>query len=139
MTRPLGPRKVSVLVGVAGHGPSSAVHQMMVMQTEKREVFKVGPAARLPGHDVVGVGEGDVGAAREAAVAVPAHDLSALGVGRLSPGPALVHGVPDVVVDTDGDGGVAGDLADGLGVDQAVALEVPGQLAGLAFLVEEGG
>ena len=38
-------------------------------------------------------------------------------VGRCPPGPALVHGVADVVVDPDGDGGVTGDPAHGLGAD----------------------
>ena len=35
---------------------------MMVMQAQECEVFKVGRAARFPGDDMVGVGEGDVGA-----------------------------------------------------------------------------
>ena len=60
-------------------------------------------------------------------MSVPAHDLAALGIARCAPGPALVHRVPDVVVDPDGDGGVAGDLLDRLGADQAVALELAGQ------------
>ena len=60
-------------------------------------------------------------------MAVPAHHLAPLGVGGFSPGPALVHGVPDVVVDPDGDGGVTSDLAHHLGADQSATLEVPGQ------------
>ena len=36
-------------------------------------------------------------------MSVPAHDLAALGVRGGAPGPALVHGVPDVVVDPEGD------------------------------------
>ena len=72
-------------------------------------------------------------------MSIPAHDLSALGIGRFSPGPALVHGVPDVVVDPDGDGGVTGDPLHGLALDQAVALELAGELASLlARLVDEG-
>ena len=65
-------------------------------------------------------------------MSVPAHDLSALGRGRESPGPALVHGVPDIVVGGDDDGGVTGDSLHCLGVDQAVTLEVAGQGAVLA-------
>src|SRR5258708_33047134 len=111
---------------------------MMVVQTDEREVVEVGPAAALPGHDVVDVGEGDVPTSGEAAMSVPAHDLAALGVARCPPGPALVHGVTDVVVDPDGDGGLTGDLSDDLCADQAVALELTGQVARLAFVVEEG-
>ena len=65
-------------------------------------------------------------------MSVPAHDLSALGRGRETPGPALVHGVPDVVVDGDDDGGVTGDAPQRLAIDQAVTLEVAGQGALLA-------
>ena len=65
-------------------------------------------------------------------MSVPALDLAALGVARCPPGPALVHGVTDVVVDPDGDGGVTGDLLDGFCADQAVTLEHTGQIARLA-------
>ena len=64
---------------------------------------------------------------REATMSIPAHDLSTLGLGRESPGPALVHGVPDVVVDRDGDGGVTGDPPQRLGIDQPDVLELTGE------------
>ena len=57
-------------------------------------------------------------------MAVPAHHLSALGIARCPPGPAFVHRVAYVVVDPDGDGGVTGDLAHGIGADQAISLEL---------------
>ena len=65
-------------------------------------------------------------------MSVPPHHLSALGLGREAPGPALVHGVADVVVDGDGDGGVTGDALHGLAVDQAVPFELPGERGALA-------
>ena len=53
---------------------------MMVVQAHEREVVQVGRASGLPGHHMVDVGEGDVGAAREAAMAVPPHHLAPLGL-----------------------------------------------------------
>ena len=82
-------------------------------------------------------GEGDVGTAREPALAVPADHLSSLGPGREAPGPALVHGVPDVVVDRHHHGGVTGDALDRLDVDQAMVLELARQLALVAGLVDQ--
>ena len=109
---------------------------MVVVATEQGEVVYVGAPARLPRHDVVDVGEGDVGAAREATVPVaPAH-LAAQGRARKAPGPALVHGVPDVVVDGNGDGGVTGDAPDGLGVDQPMMLEFAGELGGIPRVID---
>ena len=70
-------------------------------------------------------------------MAVSPHHLPALGIGRESPGPALVHGVAGVVVDGDGDGGVTGHPLHGLAVDQAVPLELPGELRALDGVVDE--
>jgi hypothetical protein len=61
-------------------------------------------------------------------MSIPSQHLSALRLGRETLGPALVHGVPVVVVDRDGDGGIAGDLLHGLAVDQADALELTGEV-----------
>ena len=108
----------------------------MVVQTKEREILQVGRPAGFPWLDVMGVGEGDVGATREPTMSIPSHDLPSLGIGGCSSGPALVHGVTHVVVDGDGDGGVTRDLADGRSADQAGSLELAGQIA---LIVEEGG
>ena len=71
-------------------------------------------------------------------MAVPAHHLAALGIGGISAGPALVHGVAHVIVDPDGQSGVTGDPAHGLGADQAVAFELTGEGRRLARGVDEG-
>ena len=110
----------------------------MVVQAHEGEVVEVGPTARFPWNDVMHIGEGHVGTTREATMSVPAHDLAALGIARFSPGPALVHGVPDVVVDRDGHGGVTGDPLHGLDTDQPVTLELARQLALLAGLFDQG-
>ena len=44
------------------------------------------------------IGEFDVGAVREATMSIPPHHLSPLRRGWESLDPALVHGVPDVVI-----------------------------------------
>ena len=132
MTRPLGPQKVSSAIGVARHRPALAVHRFVVKQAEQGQIVEVGPAPGFPRNDVVDIGEGHVGAAREATVSIPPHDLSALGIGREPSGPALVHGVPDVVVERHDNGGVTGDPLHGLAVDQAVVLELAGEAGGLA-------
>ena len=110
---------------------------MMVMQAREREVVDIGPAARFPRNDVMHIGEGHVGASGKPAVAISPHHFPALGIGRIPSGPALVHGVAGVVVDGDGDGGVTGDLLHGLPIDQAVLLELSGELRGLNAVVDE--
>ena len=85
------------------------------------------------------IDEGRVGAVREATMSIPPHHLSALRLGREALGPALVHSVPDVVVDRDGDGGVTGDPSHGLAVDQSMTLEVTGEGRGFARVLEQGG
>src|ERR1700683_4617367 len=83
-----------LLVGVARHGPALvAVHQVMVVHAGEGEIVEVGPATGFPRNDVVDVGEGHVGTAREATVPVPPQHLSALGLGGAPFGPALVHWV----------------------------------------------
>ena len=57
------------------------------MPAEQSQVVEVGAASGFPRDDVVDIGEGDVGAAREATTSVPAHHLSALGVGGEPLGP----------------------------------------------------
>ena len=137
MGRPLGPHELQLLIGVPGHGPPVAVHDVMVMEAHERKVVEVGLASRFPRHDVMHIGEGHVGASGKPAVAVSPHHLPALGIGRESPGPALVHGVADVIVDGDGDGGVARHPLHGLAIDQAVPLELPGELGGFDGVVDE--
>ena len=132
MTRPLGPTKRSGPLALPGHGPALAVHHAVVEHAEQGQIVEVGPAPGFPRDDVVDVGEGHVGTAREATVTIAPHDLSALGVAREPLGPALVHGVPDVVVEGDHDGGVTGDPLHRLAVDQAPVLELGGQGALLA-------
>ena len=105
---------------------------MMVVQACESQIVQVGAAAGFPRDDVVHIGEGHVGTARKATVPVPAHHLSALGLGREPFGPALVHGVPDVVVEGDDDGGVTGDPPHRLDIDQAVLLELAGEAARLS-------
>ena len=53
MARPVGPTKCSSSLALPVIVQPAAVHQMMVVQAQEREVLEVGPAARLPGHDVV--------------------------------------------------------------------------------------
>ncbi len=103
----------------------------MVMSARESQIVQVAQTPEFPRHDVMHVGEGDVGTAREATMSVSAPDLSALGTGREAPGPALVHGVPDVVVDRYGQGALTGELSHRLGVDQPIVLELTRQLAGL--------
>ncbi len=65
-------------------------------------------------------------------MSVAPHDLSALGITREPSGPALVHGVPDVVVNRHRDGGVTGDPLYRLAIDQTVVVELAGEGARLA-------
>jgi hypothetical protein len=74
---------------------------MMVVQACEREVVEVGATSGFPRNDVMDIGECHVGTVREATMSIPPHHLSALRLGRESLGSALVHGVPDVVVDGD--------------------------------------
>ena len=108
------------------------MHQVMVVQAQEGEILQIGPAAGLQGTTWWILVKVTLVTAREAAVPVPAHDLAALGRVGLSAGPALVHGVADVVVDRDGEGGVTGDLAHDIGADEAVTLELAGEGALLA-------
>ncbi len=57
---------------------------------------------------------------------VASHDLAALGIGRETSGPTLVHRVTDVVVEGHDDRRVTGDPAHGVGADQPVTLELAG-------------
>ena len=82
-------------------------------------------------------GEGGVGTAREPALSVPADHLSSLGSGREAPGPALVHGVAQRIVDGHHHGGVTGDALDRFDVDQAVVLELGRQLALVPGLIDQ--
>ena len=129
MTRPDRADERQLFVGVAGHGPGFRVHQVMVMLAEQGQVWQVGRAlVRFPPSDVVGVDERGVRAAGEPAVAVPPHDLPTLRLRRIAVGPALVHGVADVVVDRQDDGRVTCDASDRVRTDQPVAFELAGQL-----------
>ena len=128
MIRPEGPTKVNSRLAFPVMRPPAAVDEVMVVEAQEREVVEVRAPVRFPGHHVVGVGERRVRAPGEPAVAVSAHDLPALGVGRFPPGPALVHRVAHVVVDTDRDRGVACDSSDGLAADEPVSLQLAGQL-----------
>src|SRR3984957_20884975 len=99
----------------------------MVVFAQEGEVGQVGCSSGFPRHDVVHMGEGDVGTAREPTMSVPALDLSALAWTGKTPGPALVHGVPDIVVDRHRNGGVTGDPPHRLAIDQAVPFELARQ------------
>jgi hypothetical protein len=82
----------------------------------------------------MGIHERDVRATGKPAVAVSAHDLPALSRCRVPIGPALVHGVTDVVVDRQDHGRVARDAPDGVCADHSVPLELTGELR---LVVEE--
>src|SRR5271155_5713078 len=84
------------------------------------------------------IGKGRVRAAWEPAMSIPSQYLSALGPGRETPGPAFVHGVSDVVVDRDGNGGVTGDPAHRFGVDEADVMELAGECSTLARPIDQG-
>jgi hypothetical protein len=101
----------------------------MMMAAQEHEVRKVGVTTGFPRDDVMDIGKGHVRTAREPTLSVPAYDLSALRTGGEAPGPSLVHGVTHIVVDGHGDGGVTGDALHRLDVDQAVVLELGGQVA----------
>lgn len=58
---------------------------------------------------------------------IPAPHLAALRIGRFASGPAFVHGVADIVIDGDDDGGITGDPPDGLHAQEPVALELARQ------------
>ena len=60
-------------------------------------------------------------------MSIPSHDFAPLSGRREPSGPALVHGVSDLVVEGHDDGGVTGDPLHGLAIDQAVLLELAGQ------------
>ena len=96
----------------------------MMMNTEQDQIVEVGPAPGFPRDYVVHVGEGPVGTAGETAMAIAPDDLSSLGLCWEAFGPTLVHGVADVVVDPDGDGGVTGDPLHRVAIDQSVMLEL---------------
>ena len=119
-------------IGIARHGPALFVHRSVVEQAEQSEIVEVGPAPGFPRDDVMDVGEGHVGTARETTMSITSHDLSALGIAWEPSRPPLVHGVPDVVVNRHRDGGVTGDAPHRVGVDQAPVLELAGQGALLA-------
>ena len=70
-------------------------------------------------------------------MAVPAHDLSPLGPGREALGPALVHGVADLVVHGHHDGSIAGEAPHRLDVDQAVVFELAGQVIRIAGGIDQ--
>ena len=102
----------------------------MMMSAEQR-YCRGRSAPGLPGHDVMDIGEGHVVQPGKR------HSRSRRLTSRRwacweALGPSLVHGVPDVVVDPDGDGGVTGDPLDRLGIDQAVTLELTGERRGSA-------
>ena len=82
MTRPLGPLKVSSALALPDMVQPLRVHRAVVKQAEQGQIVEVGAATGFPRDDVVDIGEGHVGAAREATLSVPAHDLSALGIAR---------------------------------------------------------
>ena len=103
---------------------------MVVVLTEERQIVEVGlPAVAFPPPDVVRVDEDGVGTRREATVAVSPPELAALGGGRISSGPPLVHRVARLVVEGDDHRGVTRQAPGHLGVDKALVLELAGQLA----------
>lgn len=110
---------------------------MVVVLAEEREVVQIrAPAVAFPPLDVVRIDENGVGTTGEAAVTVAAPEFAALGGGRISSGPTLVHRVPHVVVESDHQGGVTGQPPGDLGVDETAMLELAAQVA---VLVGEGG
>src|ERR1700678_1215976 len=104
----------------------------MVMEALEHHVAEIGQAARFPRNDVMHIGKGHVRAIGEPAMSIPSPYLSALGLGRETPGPAFVHGVSDVVVDRYRNGGVTGDPAHRFGVDEADVIELAGECSALA-------
>jgi hypothetical protein len=111
--------------------------QMVVVLAEERKVVQIRAAAvAFPPSDVVRIDKDGVGTTGEATVAVTAPEFAALGGGRISSGPPLVHRVPHVVVESYHQGGVAGQPPGHLGIDEAPMLELA---AKDAVLVGEGG
>ena len=100
---------------------------MMVVLAEQGQVGEIGWPTAGPFLEVVAVGEEDVVAPRETAVTVPTCDLTSLGGSREVARPALVHRVPDIVIDRYCDGGVTGNPPHRFAIDQANVLELPGQ------------
>src|SRR6185312_13310150 len=99
---------------------------MVMMDAEQTQIVEIRrTAVRFPTFDVMGVRERHVRATREPAMSVPPPHLAALGSGRVTACPPLVHRPTGVVVDGQGDGGVAGDPLHGGRAEQAVSLELP--------------
>ena len=132
MIRPLGPQKVSSVLALPDIAQPFLCTTPMAKETEQGQIVEVGPAPGFPLDDVVDVGEGHVGTTREATPPVPPHHLSTLGIARETSCPALVHGVPEVVVEGHHNGGVTGDPPHRLSVDQATMPELAGQAVGFA-------
>jgi hypothetical protein len=105
------------------------VDQVVVVLTKKSEIAQIrATAVAFPPSDVVRIDEDGVGTAREAAMSVSAPEFSALGGGRISAGPALVHGVAHVVVESHHQRGVTGEASCDDRVDQTPVLELTCQL-----------
>lgn len=101
---------------------------MVVVLAEERKVVQIrAPAVAFPPSDVVRIDEDGVGATGEATVTITAKEFAALGGGRISPGPPLVHRVPHVVVESDHQGGVTGQPPGDLGIDETPMLELAAQ------------
>jgi hypothetical protein len=100
-----------------------------MMDAEQTQIVEVRPTTvRFPMFDVMGVCEGHVPTAREAAMSVPPTNFAALRTGRVTTAATLVHRPAGVVVDRQGDGGVAGDPLHGGRAEPAVSLEFPGEV-----------
>ena len=108
MTRPLGPTKRnSSLASPATVHPFECSRRWWCSQRSARLSRSVRPPG-FHGCDVVRVDEDRVGTSGEATMSVSAPELAALGGGRISAGPSLVHRVAHVVVEGHHHGGVTG-------------------------------
>jgi hypothetical protein len=102
---------------------------MVMMDAQQTQIVQVrGTAVRFPTFDVMGVREGDVRTTGEAAMSVSAPHLAALRPARVTAATPLVHRPTCVIVDGQGDGGVADDLLHGSDAEQAVSLELPSEV-----------
>ncbi len=96
---------------------------MMVMVTQRHQIWQIRQALIDPVHDVMDIGEDAVRAAREAASTVAPLDLPTLRVRGKSPGPPLEHGVSERIIESERHRGVATDSPDRLATQKAQSLD----------------
>src|SRR5215469_8048532 len=97
----------------------------MVVLAKKRQIRQVGgTSVRSPPSNVMGIYEGCIRTAGEAAVAVASNELPTLRRGRIAALTTFVHRVTKVVVDGQDHRGVTGHPTNRLSADETLALEL---------------